>query len=128
MKKQGILNPALVHLLARTGHTDHFTIVDKGYPVPDGPERIDLSLVEGAPTVIQVLTAVAAEYQIDRIVIAAEMTEASPARFEELQSLLGDIPIERVSHLELKRLAALGQATIRTGDAVPYANLIVVSG
>jgi D-ribose pyranase len=128
VKKQGILNPALVHLLARTGHTVHFAIVDKGYPVPDGPERIDLSLVEGIPTVLQVLAAVAAEYQIDRIVIASEMTEASPDRVEELRALLGAIPIERVSHLELKRLAALGKATIRTGDAVPYANLIVVSG
>lgn len=128
MKKQGILNPALVHLLARTGHTDHFAIVDKGYPVPDGPERIDLSLVEGIPTVLQALTAIADEYQIDRIVIATEMTEASPARVEELRALLADIPIEQVSHLELKRLAALGKATIRTGDAVPYANVIVVSG
>lgn len=128
MKKSGILNPAIAHLLARTGHTDHFTIVDKGYPVPGGPERIDLSLVEGIPTVPAVLAAILAEYHVDRIIIATEMTEISPALYEELRAMLGDTPIELVSHLELKRLAMSGKATIRTGDAVLYANLIVVSG
>ena len=128
MKKGGILNPALSLLLARTGHTDYFTISDKCYPVPDGLERIDLALVEGIPTVLDVLAAIHAEYHIDRIVIAAEMTEVNPGRYEELRVLLGDISIEIISHLELKHLSATGKATIRTGDAVPYANLIVVSG
>ena len=128
MKKHGILNPALCGLLARTGHTDYFSIVDKGFPVPDGPERIDLALVDGLPTVLNVLKAVHAEYHIDRVVIAAEMIDVSPGHFEELRALLGDIPIETTSHLEFKRLAATARATVRTGDVVPYANLIVVSG
>ena len=128
MKKSGILHPAISRLLARTGHTDFFTICDKGYPVPDGPERIDLALVEGIPTVLDVLGAIQAEYHIDRVVIAAEMTEASPAFYDRLRGLLGDIPIEQIPHLELKHLSATGKATIRTGDAVPYANLIVLSG
>ncbi len=124
MKKTGILNPALSRLLARTGHTDYFTICDKGYPVPDGLERIDLALVEGIPTVIDVLRAIHAEYHIDRIVIAEEMAEISPGRLEELR----EIPIASMTHLELKHLAATGKATVRTGDPVPYSNLIVVSG
>jgi D-ribose pyranase len=128
MKKAGILNPALSRLLARTGHTDYFTICDKGYPVPDEPERIDLALVEGIPTVIDVLRAIHAEYHIDRIVIAEEMAEISPDRLEELRVLLGEIPIEMMTHLALKHLAATGKATVRTGDPVPYSNLIVVSG
>jgi D-ribose pyranose/furanose isomerase RbsD len=45
-----------------------------------------------------------------------------------MRALLGDIPLERISHVELKRLAAGGRATVRTGDAVPYANVIVVAG
>jgi D-ribose pyranase len=128
MKKTGILNPALSTLLARTGHTDYFMICDKGYPVPDDPERIDLALIEGIPTVIDVLRAVHAEYHIDRIVIAAEMAEISPGRLEELRSLLGEIRIETMPHLQLKNLAATGKATVRTGDPIPYSNLIVVSG
>ena len=129
MKKGGILNPALCHLLASSGHSDYFTITDKGYPVPPAPERIDLALVEGIPTVLDVLAAITAEWAIDRIVIAEEMTIASPQRVAELEAMLGpDIPLQRMPHLDLKRLAATGKATVRTGDAVPYANIIVVSG
>lgn len=129
MKKGGILNPAISHLLASTGHTDYFTISDKGFPVPDSTERIDLALVEGKPTVLEVLAAIHAEWAIDRVVIAEEMAIASPDRVKELEELLGpEISLQRMSHLELKRVAATGSATIRTGDAVPYANIIVVSG
>jgi D-ribose pyranase len=128
MKKGGILHPAINLLLSSTGHTDYFTISDKGYPVPDGPTRIDLALVEGIPSVLDVLRAIHAEYHIDRVLITSEMTEVSPDRVAELRALLGEIPLETIPHLELKRLSATGKATIRTGDTVPYANIIVVSG
>jgi D-ribose pyranase len=127
-KKGGILNPALSHLLASTGHTDYFTICDRGYPVPSGPERIDLALVDGIPTVLDVLRAVAAEWHLDRVVIAVEMTEISPQRVDELRAILGDVPLQVIPHLELKRLSQTGKATVRTGDSVPYANIVVVSG
>ena len=45
-----ILHPGLAHLLARTGHTDYFTVCDRGFPVPEAPERIDLALVDGIPS------------------------------------------------------------------------------
>jgi D-ribose pyranase len=128
VKKQGILHPALSHLLASTGHTDYFTVTDRGFPVPDGPERIDLALVDDLPTVLDVVKAVMAEWEIDRVVITREMTEASPQRIDELRELLGDVPLEIVTHLELKSLAQSGKATVRTGDSCPYANLILVSG
>ncbi len=128
MKRGGILHPALGHLLLSTGHTDYFTICDRGFPVPEGPERIDLALVDGLPTVLDVLRAVHAEWSIDRVVISQEMIDISPGRVEELRHLLGDLPFETISHLKLKRLAATARATVRTGDTVPYANIIVVSG
>jgi D-ribose pyranase len=128
MKRGGVLNPALSHLLASTGHTDYFTVCDRGFPVPDGPERIDLALVDDIPTVLDVLAAVIAEWSLDRILIAHEMDAISPHRVAEMQALLGDVPFERVSHGQLKRLAQSARATVRTGDSVPYANIIVVSG
>jgi D-ribose pyranase len=128
VKKSGILNPALSHLLARTGHTDYFTICDGGFPVPDGPERIDLALVDDIPTVLDVVGAIAEEWKIDRVLITREMEEISPGRVAELRELLGSIPFETVSHLELKHLGATGKATVRTGDTCPYANIIIVSG
>ena len=128
MKRGGVLNPALNHLLASTGHTDYFTICDRGFPVPDGPERIDLALVDDIPTVLDVLAAVIAEWSLDRVLITHEMDAISPDRVAEMQALLGDVPFERVSHGQLKRLAQTARATVRTGDTVPYANIIVVSG
>ena len=129
MKRGGILHPALCHLLASTGHTDAITVCDAGFPVPLGPERIDLALVENLPTVLDVLRAVHAEFALDRVLIAEEMTEASPRRVAELRALLGaEVPLEVVSHLELKRLSTTVRATVRTGDATPYANVILVSG
>jgi D-ribose pyranase len=78
--------------------------------------------------VLDVLRAVHAEWSIDRVLITNEMEAVSPERVRELQELLGNVPLESVSHLELKRLATTGRATVRTGDTVPYANVIVVSG
>jgi len=128
MKRGGILHPALGHLLLSTGHTDYFTICDRGFPVPEGPERIDLALVDGLPTVLDVLGAVHAEWSVERVIVTREMAEVSPGRLSELRQFLGDLPVETISHLELKRLAATARATVRTGDTVPYANIIVVSG
>ena len=128
MRRGGILHPALGHLLSSTGHTDYFTVCDRGFPVPDGPERIDLALVDGIPTVLDVLRAVHAEWVIDRVLITEEMEQVSPERVAEIRVVVGDVPVQVVTHLELKRLAPEGKATVRTGDTVPYANIILVSG
>lgn len=128
MKKSGIYQPAINHLLASTGHTDYFTVCDRGFPVPIGPERIDLALVDDIPTVLDVVRAVMAEFQIDRVLIATEASTASPDRVQELRAMLAPIPLISIDHLELKQLAKDGRATIRTADAVPYANIIIVSG
>jgi D-ribose pyranase len=128
MKRSGILHPGLSHLLASTGHTDYFTICDRGFPVPLGPERIDLALVDDMPTVLDVLRAVQDEWAIDRVLITDEMADISPERVAEIATIVGSTPLQRVSHLELKRLAQEARATVKTGDTVPYANIIVVSG
>jgi D-ribose pyranase len=128
MKRGGVLNPALSHLLASTGHTDYFTVCDRGFPVPEGPERIDLALVDDIPSILDVLAAVIAEWSLDRVLMAHEMDAISPGRVADMEALLGDVPMERVSHGQLTHLAQTARATVRTGDTVPYANIIVVSG
>jgi D-ribose pyranase len=128
MKKSGIYHPAINHLLASTGHTDHFTVCDRGFPVPVGPERIDLALTDDIPTVLEVVRAIMVEFHIDRILIAAEASTAAPDRVEELRTLIAPIPLISIDHLELKAIAKTGRATIRTGDATPYANIVIVSG
>jgi D-ribose pyranase len=68
------------------------------------------------------------EWTLDRVLITHEMDAICPDRVAEMRALLGDVPFERVSHGQLKRLAQTARATVRTGDTVPYANIIVVSG
>ena len=128
MKRGGILHPGISHLLASTGHTAYFTVCDRGFPVPAEPERIDLALVDGIPTVLDVLRGVHDEFVIDRVLVAEEALTVSPEWVASLREVLGDVPLMTVSHLELKRLSHEGGATIRTGDTVLYANIIIVSG
>jgi len=128
MKRGGILHPELAHVLASSGHTDYLLISDRGFPVPEEPQRIDLALVDDKPTVLDVLAAIDAEWSIDRVVITEEMALVSPHRVEELKALLPDVLFETISHIDLKRLGHGAKATIRTGDSCPYANLIIVSG
>jgi D-ribose pyranase len=128
MKKDGILHPGLCELLAATGHTDYVTICDRGFPVPLGPQRIDLALVDDIPTVLDVLRAVSAEWSIDRVIVTQEMTEISPERVEQIRAILGDAPLEIMPHQRFKQLCATARATVRTADTTPYANIIIVSG
>jgi D-ribose pyranase len=128
VKRSGIYHPAINHLLASSGHTDYFTICDRGFPVPIGPERIDLALVDGIPTVMNVVRAILPEFHVDRVLIAEEALTTSPDYVNELRSLLDPVQLVTVPHLELKGIAQTGRATIRTGETVPYANIVVISG
>lgn len=126
MRKGGILNPALLRLLAETGHTDLITICDRGFPVPIGPERIDLALVDGIPTVMDVLRAVLAEFKVDRVIATEEMEAVSPERLAQIRAL--GVNVELIAHHHLKAVTRTARGTIRTADPVPYANIIIVSG
>ena len=53
MLRQGILNPQVLSLLARTRHTNTVVIADRGFPYWPELETIDLSLVDDVPTVRQ---------------------------------------------------------------------------
>lgn len=128
MKRGPLLHPGISHLLAATGHSDHFTICDRGFPVPIGPERIDLALTDDLPTVLDVLRIVHAEFVIDRVVIPAEVETVCPVHVARLREVLGEVPLMSVTHSAFKRMSHESRATIRTGDTTPYGNIIVVSG
>ena len=49
MKKTGLLNPALNHMIARLGHTHTFVIADCGLPIPENIPVVDLALTFGIP-------------------------------------------------------------------------------
>ena len=72
MLKSGILNPAVLHLLARVRHTNTLVIADRGFPFWPQIETVDLSLVDDVPTVLQVLDALRPNFTAGQVWAAEE--------------------------------------------------------
>jgi D-ribose pyranase len=128
VKKIGILNQPISAVIAGLGHMDTLVIADAGLPIPPETQRIDLALTEGIPTFLDTLRVVLTEMQVERAIVAEEMLEVSPDVYEAIKELLGDVPIETMTHLVFKEQTRSARAVIRTGEFTPYANIILVSG
>lgn len=128
MKKRGILNKELNTLLASLGHTDTIVIADCGLPIPNENARIDLSLVKGFPPFLSVLDAVVDELEIEAIVLAEEIKDQNPDLYESIRARMGGVPVQFVPHEQFKAMTKQAKAVIRTGEATPYANIILRSG
>lgn len=128
MKRDGILNEHINLIISRLGHTDLLAISDCGLPIPDGVLRVDISLVKGVPSFKEVVKAVSDELVIERAFIAQEMRGRNAACYNFLLGLFPGIEIVELPHEELKRMLPKVKAVIRTGEATPYANVILESG
>ncbi|HFB52192.1 MAG TPA: D-ribose pyranase [Anaerolineae bacterium] len=128
MKKTGLLNQPISAVIAGLGHTDTLVVADAGLPIPAQTRRIDLALVAGVPSFLETLRAVLGEMQVEKAIIAEEMTTVSPQLYAAVQEILGDTPIEFVTHVIFKSETESARAVIRTGEFTPYANIILVSG
>lgn len=128
MKKTTLLNSNVSSVIARMGHKDTLTIGDCGLPIPQGTERIDLALKKGIPSFLDTLDTVLTELCVERAILAEEIKTASPQMHTDIVSRLENIPIEYVSHEELKHQMQDARAVIRTGECTSFANIILVSG
>ena len=130
MKKQGILNSDISRVLSYMGHTDCIAIGDCGLPIPDEVERIDLALEFGVPSFTDVLRVVTKDMKVEKIVLAEEIKEQNPKVLGEIKELFAgqELEVVFVSHTELKKQTKECKAVIRTGEATPYANIILQSG
>lgn len=121
MRKAGILNADLAYAINRLGHMDTFAVADCGLPLPDHVEVIDLSLVFGIPHFEEVVTALLDEVVVQETTIADQTPDS-------VISMLGSAPIARISHEELKTRINDVKFVVRTGETIPYANVIFTSG
>ncbi|MBE1442981.1 MULTISPECIES: D-ribose pyranase [unclassified Paenibacillus] len=128
MKKHGILNSHISKVLADLGHTDTIVIADVGLPIPEGVKKIDLALTHGSPGFEETVNAIAADMEVEKAVIAEEMGSDNPAAFHYIQNKFNGISIQQCSHEEFKQLTKKAKAVIRTGEAKPYANIILQAG
>jgi D-ribose pyranase len=122
-----LLNSPLAGALRRVGHTQMLLLADKGFPVPPNVETIDLALSDDVPTILDVIRAISDDFSFDRVLITQEMRDVSAHRVAELEKLTGK-PLEVFPHIEFKHIAAHARLCVRTGDATPYANCILVCG
>ena len=126
MKRHGILNAPLIARLAQLGHTDLVVVADCGLPIPAGVPVVDLAVVPGLPGFLPVLDALLSELEVEGASIAGEAEDANPRMWQELQQRFPDAAV--VSHEDLKRVCHHARFVVRTGEATPFANVILRCG
>ncbi|MFI7384658.1 D-ribose pyranase [Streptomyces sp. NPDC049813] len=126
MKRSGVLNRHLAGALAELGHGDGVLICDAGLPVPAGPRLVDLAFRAGVPSFAEVLDGLLDELVVEAGTAAHEVRAANP----EAAGLLRErVPaLGFVGHEELKGLSAGARLIVRTGEARPYANVLLRCG
>jgi D-ribose pyranase len=110
------------------GHTDRLVICDSGLPIPRGSDVVDISLTRNIPRFVDTVRVVLEELVVERGIIAREMLDTDV--HADLLKLLKGIPLKVVSHEEFKQFTMSGGniAFVRTGEATPYANVILIAG
>ncbi|MDQ0792850.1 D-ribose pyranase [Streptomyces sp. B1I3] len=126
MKKSGILNRHLAGALAELGHGDGVLVCDVGMPVPAGPRIVDLAFRAGVPSFAEVLDGLLDEIVVEAATAAEEVREANP---ETARLLSARLPVlTHVPHETLKSLTSGARLVVRTGEARPYANVLLRCG
>ena len=125
---EGIVNPHVLSLISRVRHTNALVIADAAFPYWPQIETVDISLVKGIPTVIQVLDSILPNWKCGEIFMAAEFQahndKATQAAF--VRSFRG-IPATFEPHIDFKKRVPGAIGLIRTGDTTAYGNVILVS-
>jgi D-ribose pyranase len=128
VKKSGVLHHRLSEVIAAMGHGDMLVVADAGLPIPPQVERIDLAVARDLPGMLDVARAIAGELQVERIVLATELTEGNADLAAAIAALVPGATVEAVPHETFKTWTRGARAIARTGEHTPYANVILVSG
>lgn len=129
MLRSGILNPAVLSLLARVRHTNALVIADRGFPFWPMIETVDLSLVDGVPTVLQVFQAVRENFVIGEIHMAEEFQDHNSVAVRRgfAKALRGVLTTFEPHEEVFKKRIPSAIGLIRSADTTPYSNLILIS-
>lgn len=128
MKKTKILNSDLSAVIALMGHTDSIAIGDAGLPIPNSSKRIDLAVKRDLPSFLDVLETVLYELEVEEVTIASEMINDNPVLYKKMTEMFSSVKINLVPHIEFKEMTKSCKAVVRTGECMPFANIILHSG
>lgn len=125
---EGIINPQLQHLLCRIRHTNSLVIADAAFPFWREIETVDLALVRGIPSIVDVLDAILPNFKAGAVHMAEEFryenSEETQSRFRKA---CRGVPMHFEPHLDFKARVPEAIGLIRTGDTTAYGNLILIS-
>lgn len=128
MLTQGVINPHLASLLCRIRHTNMLVIADYAFPFWPQIETVDLSLVPGIPSILQVLDAILPSFKAWTVYMAQEFKTHNTLEVQnQFQAAFRSVPTTFEPHVEFKKRVSHAIGLIRTGDQTIYSNSILVS-
>jgi D-ribose pyranase len=125
MKRRGIINAPLSGHLARLGHTDLVVVADAGLPLPPHVPVVDLAIVFGLPSFVDVLDALLDEIVVEHAWVSADADSRPPAQWVDSRL---DRPAERVPHEDLKAMLGGVRLAVRTGEDTAFSNVVLRCG
>ena len=139
MKRGGLLNAQLNEAISRLGHGDLVVVADCGLPQPVGVPVVDLAVVHGLPSFAGVLDALLGDLVVEGVTAASESRGVAAGDVIDARFGAGDgggdglglglgLEVAHVSHEELKRLSGTARLFVRTGEATPFANVVLRCG
>src|ERR1051326_7543473 len=100
----GIVNPHVLDLLSRVRHTNSLVIADAAFPYWPMIETVDLSLVKGIPTVIDVVNAILLNWKCGEIIMAEEFKSHNDRNTRKhFRRACRRIPMTFEPHLNFKK-------------------------
>lgn len=127
MKKQGILNAELLCELTKLRHQDRLVICDAGFPVPKGANVVDVSLVAGIPTFMEVFKAICNEMIFEEYLIFDFMKLYNKEYYEELKRVFKNQKAFEISMEDFVEASKDAKLFVRTGELRPASNILLVS-
>lgn len=125
---QGIINPEVLSLVSRVRHTNALVIADAAFPFWPEIETVDISLVKGVPSVLQVVNAILPNWKCGEVYMAEEFKRHNQRKTQAaFARACGNVPITFEPHIEFKKRVPHAIGLIRTGDTTAYGNMILVS-
>lgn len=128
MLKTGILNPQINALLSRVRHTNTLVIADRGFPFWPTIETVDISLIDGIPSVLEVLRAIRQNFVVGKAWMADEfLANNTKQMIDQFAAAFEGVELTHEPHVEFKRRVPSAIGLIRTGETIQYANMILES-
>ncbi len=125
MRTSGLIHAELISALTGLRHTDLFAVSDSGLPVPPGIPVIDLGISYGFPRFEPILDLILQEVTVEAAWGSREVTIENPDTATFLAERLNT---ELLDHEDFKRRIGQCRFVVRTGEARPYANVLLRAG